>query len=359
MSTVRRGHVVLAAFAVATTLAACGGSSPTGGGTDGGNTVVVTDGGGSYHDSQVRTTYEPCTEETGLDITSTSYDYTIGPIRAQVNGAKEWDVVSIGNPMAPELEEELLQPIDYDVVDQPGLPDEAKLKYQVLYVYFAWVPTYRTDSYPTASYPQQPATWADVWDVEKFPGGRGLLNYPIGTLEIALMADGVPYDDLYPLDVERALTKLDELRQSTDVVWYNSGAEQAQQISNGIVDMSAAWNGRITQVKEEGVPAEFTMNQALLQGTSWGVLKTAPNPEGAMRFIQCATSPEVAAQDTIDFAGNAPANLDAFEHIPDDVAASVPSNPEFADTVAGTVDWLWWGENFDQIYERWQEWYTE
>lgn len=355
-----RGRWVAVAAVSLLGLAACsagpGPSSPgSSSGSNDESVVVVADGGGSYHDSQVKTTYEPCAKDLGIKVTSTSYDYTVGPIRAQVNGAKQWDVVSLGNPMDPKLEEELLQPINYKVVQQPGLSQDAKLKYQVVYVYFAWVPTYRADKFKG----DKPQTWADMWNVQRFPGPRGLLNYPIGTLEIALMADGVPYDQLYPLDLDRAFRKLDELRKNGKVVWYNSGAEQAQQIANGIVSVSAAWNGRISQVKKAGVPAEFTLNQALLQGTSWGVLKTAPHPEAAMKFIQCATSPKVGAADTVDFVGNAPANLDAFKQMPANVANGVPSNPKFKDTIAGTVNWEWWGKNFDVIYKKWQDWYAK
>lgn len=349
-----RGLKAAALLVALCVVAACGGA-----GGAGSNSVIVADGGGSYHDSQTRTTYKPCAKETGLKITSTSYDYTLGPIRAQVNGAKEWDVVSLGNPMSPDQEKELLAPIDYKVVKQPGLPEDAKLKYQVIYVYFAWVPTFRADKYPKDKYPTQPSTWADLFNPAKYPGPRGFLNYPIGTLEIALMADGVPYNKLYPLDLDRAFKKLDELRSQTKIVWYNSGAEQAQQVANGIVSMSAAWNGRITQVKKQGVRAEYTMNQALLQGTSWGVLKTAPNKKAAMKFIQCATSPKAGAADTEDFVGNAPANLDAFDVMTKSVAKTVPSNPKFADTIAGTVDWKWWGENFDRVYKQWQDWYSK
>lgn len=355
----RAGVAVLAVAAFVTACSSSGGTSSSGAGSGGGNegVVVVADGGGSYHDSQVKSTYEPCEKETGLKVTSTSYDYTIGPIRAQVQGAKQWDVVSLGNPMAPNLEQELLQPIDYNVVKQPGLPDSAKLKYQVVYVYFAWVPTFRTDKFPDSG--PQPKNWADLWNVKEFPGPRALLNYPIGTLEIALLADGVPYNKLYPLDLKRAFAKLDQLRNETKVVWYNSGAEQAQDMANGLASVGAAWNGRMTQIQKDNAPVKYTMNQAVLQGTSWAVLKSAPHPQGAMKFIQCAASPANGARDTEDFPGNAPANLDSFKDLSSSIADKVPSNPKFKDTIAGTVDWDWWGKNFDSVYAQWQTWFAK
>ena len=57
-----------------------------------------------------------------------------------------------------------------------------------------------------------PASWADFWDVKRFSGPRGLRNNPRGTLEIALLADGISAEKLYPLNLDRAFAKLDELR---------------------------------------------------------------------------------------------------------------------------------------------------
>ena len=43
-----------------------------------------------------------------------------------------------------------------------------------------------------------PQTWADVWDVKKFPGKRAFRLEPDGQFEAALMADGVPYGQDLP-----------------------------------------------------------------------------------------------------------------------------------------------------------------
>src|SRR4029077_3758347 len=47
---------------------------------------------------------------------------------------------------------------------------------------------------PNTSAPKTstPKTWADFWNVAKWPGKRGLWYGPQETLEVALMADGVP-----------------------------------------------------------------------------------------------------------------------------------------------------------------------
>jgi len=87
--------------------------------------------------------------------------------------------------------------------------------------------------------------------VKKFPGRRALRNHPIATLEAALMADGVAPDKLYPLDVDRAFRKLEEIKPNV-TVWWTSGAQSAQLLTTAEVDMVMAWNGRITALTKEG-----------------------------------------------------------------------------------------------------------
>jgi putative spermidine/putrescine transport system substrate-binding protein len=342
----------LTSAALVMTMAGCGTNPQETDSAADDNTIVVVDGGGSYHDSQLKTTIEPFEKATGIKVVSVSYDYSVGAIKAQAKGAQSWDVVSIGNPISDADQAELFQKVDYGVVAEPGLPDEAKLPYQTLYVGYARVPAYRTDKFTTA-----PQTWADIWDTKKFPGTRQMENYPVGTLEVALMADGVDPKDLYPLDVKRALKKLDELTDSAKVVWWSAGAEMVQNFSTGVADIGVGWNGRLVQAKAEKIPVDYSLDGAIIQGTSWAVMKSSKKAENAMKFINFATSPKVAAADATDFRGNVPMNADAFEFMTPELAREVPSNPEHADTIAGWVDWNWWSNNFDDVYAEWQEWF--
>ena len=47
-------------------------------------------------------------------------------------------------------------------------------------------------------------TLADFFDLKKYPGKRMLRKNSQAMVEMALLADGVPKDKLYPLDVPRA-----------------------------------------------------------------------------------------------------------------------------------------------------------
>ena len=85
---------------------------------------------------------------------------------------------------------------------------------------YSTVVGYRPDMLDTA-----PATFADFFDADKFPGKRGAYNWVMGgLLEMALIADGVALEDLYPLDTDRAYKKIDTIKD--DIVWWDTGAQQ-------------------------------------------------------------------------------------------------------------------------------------
>ena len=123
---------------------------------------------------------------------------------------------------------------------------------------------------------------------------------PIYDLEVALIADGVPMDKLYPLDVDRAFKKLEELKPHV-LVWWSSGAQSAQVLKDGEVDMVGAWNGRIQALDERArrpraASSAITFDQQILVSDSWMIPKGAPNKELAMKAIAIMCGPEVNAR---------------------------------------------------------------
>jgi putative spermidine/putrescine transport system substrate-binding protein len=87
------------------------------------------------------------------------------------------------------------------------------------------------------------------------------------TLPIALMADGVPREEIFKLlatkeGQDRAFKKLEELKPH--IVWWTSGTEQIQGLLSGEYDLAMAWNGRIaTTNKQEGSKLAIAGRQAM------------------------------------------------------------------------------------------------
>ena len=215
------------------------------------------------------------------------------------------------------------------------------------YEFYSSVLAYSQKKFPKDA----PNSWADFWDVKKFPGRRALRNHPIATLEAALMADGVAPDKLYPLDVDRAFKKLEEIKPNI-TVWWTSGAQSAQLLNDGEVDMEMAWNGRVSAVAKEGAKVAFTYNQGILQSTSLCILKGAPNLDDGGQIPQRGRRSRAPGQSAahIDYG---PGNPKAFDTgvIKPERAAQLPSEPENAAKQA-LMSYAWWSSPAGEAAEK-------
>ena len=132
-----------------------------------------------------------------------------------------------------------------------------------------------------------PKSWADFWDVEKFPGKRGMLGQALYTLENALMADGVPRPMSTtvlrtPEGVDRAFAKLDQIKPH--VVWWTSSSTAMQNLDAGEVVMTDMYNGRVTYENENngktyGSPGRPGSSTAPTCGR-WWPMRRMPRPGG-------------------------------------------------------------------------------
>lgn len=80
-----------------------------------------------------------------------------------------------------------------------------------------------TKRHPTG---QHPRSWADFWNVRKFPGRRALANggSPLLAPAAALLTDGVPPDELFPMDLDRTF------RAFSRQMFYDAANRQALEI---------------------------------------------------------------------------------------------------------------------------------
>ncbi|MGH7212621.1 MAG: extracellular solute-binding protein, partial [Acetobacteraceae bacterium] len=143
-------------------------------------------------------------------------------------------------------------------------------------------------------------TWADFWDVTKFPGKRGLRKDVRGNLEIALMADGVAAGDVYKVlstadGVDRAFRKLDQLRPF--VVWWETPEEASHILASGDVLMTSAYAPQITaagRTAHRNFGLQWTAS--LYEVESWAIVKGSPNLRPATQFLYFAGTPAIQAR---------------------------------------------------------------
>jgi putative spermidine/putrescine transport system substrate-binding protein len=252
-----------------------------------GTTLTISSYGGAYQEAQRKGWFEPYAAATGIEIIE-SEDSANATIKSQVeSGQVTWDVVDVGNDFGLDGNADLLEALDYSLIPQDQILPGFASTYRVAAITYGIVMAYRSDQ--AAWNGATPQSWADFFDLQKFPGKRGLYDYSTGgVLELALLADGVAPADLYPLDVPRALAKLDTIKDS--IVWWSSGAKSQEQIGSGEVVMSQMWNGRSWSAKNvDNKPVEIQWNQQLLVADYWVVPKGTPNKDQAMQFVAWAS----------------------------------------------------------------------
>jgi putative spermidine/putrescine transport system substrate-binding protein len=307
--------------------------------------------GGAYQKAQTIAILDPAAKKLGITVNQDSAPDAWPVIKTQVaSGKPTWDVVD--TPTGYCLrggEQGLIEKLDFSKIpNAAAMPAEFRSDYSVAYEFYSSVLAYSEKKFATGAAPN---SWADFWDVKKFPGRRALRNHPIATLEAALMADGVAPDKLYPLDVERAFKKLDEIKPNI-TVWWTSGAQSAQLLNDGEVDMVMAWNGRVSALTAEGAKVAFTYNQGILQSTSLCILKGAPNLSTAVRFLNEAVDPVHQANLPlhIDYG---PANPKAFDTgvIKPERAAQLPSSPDNIRKQA-LMSYAWWSSTEGEAAEK-------
>ena len=317
--------------------------------------VVIRTIGGSYEEANVKAIFEPFTKATGIEIVKVPA--TLGKLLAMFeSGNIELDVVDAGELGVLSLSQKgALEKINYKswkLTNPDDFDPAIRRDDMIADIYFSSVLGYNSQTFPGG---KQPRSWAEFWDLKKFPGPRMLADIASGAvdLEFALLADGVPRDKIYPINVDRAFKSLDRVRPGIRKFW-DTGALSAQMLADKEVVLGSIWNGRLQAVADKGAPLAIEWNEAMLQTQYWAILKGAKNLENAQRFIEFACQPEIQASHAKHIPYG-PTNRQAFKSIPADVAARLPSSPE-QKAKAFLQNGKWWADNRPMVSERWSQW---
>jgi putative spermidine/putrescine transport system substrate-binding protein len=334
----------------------------------GSGSVVVYESGGALGAAAKKALNDPFEAATGIKIV-TSPGATVSRVRAGVQaGAPAHDVVAVdGAGMREIAREGLLTPIDYrwiDPADRAAFTPIAPFEYGVPSLFSSMVLTYNLERSNFGGTP--PKTWADFWDVTRYPGKRtlatGSWGADSGVFEQALLADGVDPGKLYPLDLDRAVRSLERVRPSILKFW-SSGAEPVQLLVDGQVTLATAWNGRVADLQAKGVKLANSWDQGILQYSYWIVPKGAKNRENAMKYIAFVTRPEQQAK-LAELIPYGPTNSRAYQAISPERTAALPSAPALRQRQI-VQDYEWWTNdaapgksNTKVAIELWEKWLT-
>jgi putative spermidine/putrescine transport system substrate-binding protein len=334
--------------------------------------LTVVSWGGAYTKSQVEAYHKPWMAKTGKSIVSEDYNGGLAEVKAQVQaGNVKWDIVDVElSDAVLGCDEGLFEKIDPSILPAgadgtpasqdfiPGAINECAIGNIVWSTIFAY------DSTKVRNF-NVPKSINALFDLNQYPGKRGLRKGPKANLEMALMADGVPAAQVYdvlntPEGVDRAFAKLDTIKDQ--VVWWEAGAQPPQLLADGEVVMTTAYNGRIfNAVAAEDKPFVIVWDGQVYDLDLWAIPKGAKNKANAMDFLAFSTGTKPLA-DQASWISYGPVRkssaplIGSYNSKPSlKMGPQMPTAPaNFKNALQN--DFNWWADHQDELNERFNKW---
>lgn len=316
--------------------------------------LVVRTTGGVYDDIMRRSYYNDFTKATGIEVVTAPAPMSKLIAMYKAGGA-EFDVIDTGDGGLLTLERMgALMPIDYaswKFAKPDDIIKELRFPYRVANFVYATVNVFNTQSFGG----KHPQGWAEFWDTKSFPGKRTLPDMSSGQppLEFALIADGVPPEKLYPMDLDRAFKSLSRIRGDVPKFW-DTGALSAQLLADKEVVLGALWSGRAQTVIDGGGPLAIDWAQNMIQVQAYGIPKNTRDPKAAQQFVDFAS--QASAQ--VGYAKDlryGPSNAKAYDMLPASLLEILPGGPKYR-AMGFYQDITWWEDNRDRVNKAWSNW---
>ncbi|WP_426411738.1 ABC transporter substrate-binding protein [Bradyrhizobium ganzhouense] len=323
-------------------------------------------GGGDWGKANVEAYVKPFEAETGIKVTPITDDLPPSQLQLMVTTKNVtvdvFDTTMSGLSISSAKGH--LEKVDYSIYKKQeldGIVDFTKTPFGVASIFYSYVMVYNTEKFPTNK--PRPTTWAEFWDVKKFPGVRALMSGQSGRegpFEEALLADGVAVDKVYPMDIDRCFASLDKIKPHIRK-WWLRGSEIQQIMHDKAADIMSSYDGRAQLLVDQGAPIEINRNQAKLGWNYWAIPKGSPNVQNAQKFLEFATRADRQAAFT-KLISYGPSNLNAYKQLPDTLARKLANYPEYMkNSVLINVEW--YSEigsdglsNAERLVQRWNEW---
>lgn len=305
---------------------------------------------GNLQDSQIKAWQDPYTKAQSVQFENDSPPDG-AKLKAMVEaGAVSWDVLDQGAAFAEQNCGKLLEKIDFSKIDTSQFPEGSVSECGVPVYFFGLTFVYNTEKYKD----HPPTKLADFFDLKNFPGTRVLPpDISLGTLEYALMADGVDAKSLYPIDVDRALKKLDTIKSS--IIFSKTNGVLQQALVDGQADMGFAVTGRAIASAKAGAPIAPVWDKTILGWDALMIPKGTPNLTTAMDFAQFVSQPEQNKR----FAELAGVIAATSKATPDYSDLNKTFNPRLHDETGDKVllsNVKWWAANLNTVIAKVTPW---
>jgi putative spermidine/putrescine transport system substrate-binding protein len=315
-----------------------------------GQKVVFASWGGAYQDAQKVSFCEAFAEKTGASVVQDG-PVSYSKLRVMIEGgAPTWDVVDVTiDFLYSAVKDKLFEKIDTSIVNVNRVEKKFQHEYGVGNIVWSYNIGYNTTVFPPGKHPQ---SWAEFFDLKRFPGRRSLRDRVNPMLEISLLADGVKIENLYPLDVDRAFKKLDTIKK--DAVFWTTNSQSQQLLIDGEAGVGVINNGRIYDAVKKGSKLGIEWNENM-QSVDYLVVPEGTKDKAiAMALIDEATLPEHQAK-IAELMALAPTNPEAFKLISPSLAPWLSTTPENAKK-GFLVNEEYWKDHYKDLAEKWEAW---
>lgn len=330
--------------------AACGDGTAGDGGKP---TLTWETTGGEATENEAKAFQEPYAQATGVTFNNVTAASAESQLKAMVEAGKtEWDVIHIGSYVAQQFCGELFEKLDFSAFPRDLYPAGSMNECSLPATRFGYAFAYNTEVYQG----KVPTTIGDFFDTATFPGKRVVRGANgRGVLEAALVADGVDPNQLYPLDIDRGLRKLDTIKD--DLIFAPSFTAIQQNMVDEQATMTITLTGRLSKIYDSGGTIAPVWDFSMWDFDAFLVPKGTPNKAEAEKVVQFIHQPEqVKRYATIGGAAPVRSDIDINEIEYNDTAKLF--SPFLGDDRGDVVlmDPTYWAEHGTEVAEKWVKW---
>ena len=318
-------------------------------------TINIAGYGGVLNEYLSRTFGQPFTAKTGIGVNfGANASLALAKLQVASGSPAQWDIVVLtGAEYLTAIEQNLILPYDYSIIDATHVPPEYKQSHGIKLSLYLFAMSWDRRQIPDD---RAPRSWAEFWDTERFKGKRSLYsNITDGSvIEGALLADGVPLDRLYPIDMDRALRSLERLGRG-NIIWHTTNQEPIQQLTSGAVALATAFDGRVILANRAGAQLGFAPEYSAVSGNPYCVVRTTAHAKEAMQLLDFMLTEVEADAKYMELTNYAVPNTAALPLVPAAVQAILPTSPALKDKVFIKDD-AWWAANLQSATQKFKEW---
>ncbi|MET4493263.1 ABC transporter substrate-binding protein [Bradyrhizobium sp. LA7.1] len=321
--------------------------------------VVVATTGGVYDRTLKEVWFEPFTKATGIKVSTVTATDSEQRARAQAManaGQVTWDIINNVDIIAESAQNRSftrdLSVLCEQFRERKDLIDKTCNPAGVRITFNATLLAFDAARFTGA----KPRSWADFWDIARFPGPRALpsFNDPWRVFAAALLADGVPADNLFPLDIDRALKKLDQIKPQIQL-WWRTGDQSQQGFRNGEYVIGMIWGTRVSALKAEGQPVQISYDGAFMLADTMQILRNGPSPAGAEALLKFYLDNPTVQAKLAERLNVTPPSLDAVAMMSEAARANIPSSQEAFQAIV-KHDSAWIAANQARMLDAWNAW---